>query len=170
MNKGNTGVFLWFYAMMAFVLAIFGQTLLCALLCGFVLIVEKDEWCSRQAIQAVLLCLVNLAVDRIFSASALSALPIPFLNSALGMIVGFINGIFSLVVFVFAILAILKVCKGQDASVPGLSGLAGRAFQAVQQYAPAQQYAQQQAPAQPTQGGWSNSNPGQDGQQPPPQQ
>ena len=32
MNKPKTGMYLWFYAVLAFVLAIFGQTLLCGLL------------------------------------------------------------------------------------------------------------------------------------------
>ena len=45
--------------MLAFVLAIFGQTLLCGLLLAFVIVTERDSWLTCQVIQALGLCFVN---------------------------------------------------------------------------------------------------------------
>ena len=59
MNKPKTGMYLWFYAVLAFVLAIFGQTLLCGLLLAFVILTERDSWLTCQVIQALGLCFVN---------------------------------------------------------------------------------------------------------------
>ena len=56
MNKPKTGMYLWFYAVLAFVLAIFGQTLLCGLLLAFVILTERDSWLTCQVIQALGLC------------------------------------------------------------------------------------------------------------------
>ncbi len=63
MQKGKYGLYLWFYAALAFILAILGQTLLCGLLLGFVIIAERDEWLTRQVIQAFCLCFFNAIVN-----------------------------------------------------------------------------------------------------------
>ena len=60
MNKGVTGITYTSYAVGAFLLALCNQTLILALLLGMVLVIEKDEWCSKQVLQAFLLC-PNLA-------------------------------------------------------------------------------------------------------------
>ena len=65
MQKGKYGIYLWFYAAIAFILAILGQTLLCGLLLGFVIVAERDEWLSRQVIQAFCLCFFNAVVSTI---------------------------------------------------------------------------------------------------------
>ena len=51
MQKGKYGLYLWFYAALAFILAILGQTLLCGLLLGFVIIAERDEWLTKMCIR-----------------------------------------------------------------------------------------------------------------------
>ena len=48
-------------------------------------------------------------------------------------IIGFIEGIISLIILIFVIIALVKVSKGQDASLPGLSSLAERAFGIIAQ-------------------------------------
>ena len=63
MNKPKTGMYLWFYAVLAFVLAIFGQTLLCGLLLAFVILTERDSWLTCQVIQALGLCFVNSVME-----------------------------------------------------------------------------------------------------------
>lgn len=55
MKKGTFGIKLSFYAVLAFVLAFLGQTLLLGLLLGFVIVAEKDEWLTRQTMQAFFL-------------------------------------------------------------------------------------------------------------------
>lgn len=67
MNKPKTGMYLWFYAVLAFVLAIFGQTLLCGLLLAFVILTERDSWLTCQVIQALGLCFVNSVVGVVSS-------------------------------------------------------------------------------------------------------
>lgn len=57
MEKGKLGIRLSFYAVAAFILAFLGYSTVLALLAGFVLIVEKNEWASRQVIQAFFLCI-----------------------------------------------------------------------------------------------------------------
>ena len=58
MRKGKFNIVLPFYAIVGFVLAMLGQVLLCGLLLGFVLVAERDEWASRQCMQAFFLSLV----------------------------------------------------------------------------------------------------------------
>ena len=63
MRKSNYGFNLWFYPAIAFVLAIFGQTLLCGLITIFAIAAERDEWTSRQTMEAFFLGLVNALVS-----------------------------------------------------------------------------------------------------------
>ena len=44
MRKDRFNICISFYAVLAFVLAILGQTLLCGMLLGFVIVIQKDEW------------------------------------------------------------------------------------------------------------------------------
>ena len=143
MKKGNSGIVLWFYAMTAFVLAILGQTLLCGLLLGFVILVEKDEWLSKQTIQAFFLSIINSIVGVIVTALKVLT-SIPLLGTVLTVALNFISGIISIVILVFAIIGIVRVCKGLDAEIPGFASLANKAFGIV-----AKKVYTQAAPAQP---------------------
>ena len=67
MEKGKLGIRLSFYAVAAFILAFLGYSTVLALLAGFVLIVEKNEWASRQVIQAFFLCIFADIVNGILN-------------------------------------------------------------------------------------------------------
>ena len=55
MRKDRFNICISFYAVLAFVLAILGQTLLCGMLLGFVIVIQKDEWLTKQVMQAFFL-------------------------------------------------------------------------------------------------------------------
>ena len=57
MRKDRFNICISFYAVLAFVLAILGQTLLCGMLLGFVIVIQKDEWLTKQVMQAFFLLL-----------------------------------------------------------------------------------------------------------------
>lgn len=150
MSKGKYGIYLWFYAAVAFILAFLGQTLLCGILLGFVIVAEKDEWLSKQVMQAFFLSLLSSVVSGIFSLIHYST---PSISSEIlyGIHRIFYTGInviesfASILVLVLVIIALTKVTKGKDAGIPLLSKLADRAFHVVEkQVYPPQQYQQPQ--------------------------
>lgn len=127
MGKGRFGVVLTFYAILAFVLAFLGQTLLCGLLMLFVIAAEQNEWASKQVMQAFFMALLSAVISSVFGIfDVFNA--IPFLGSIISTIFSVIEGAVSIVLLVFEIIGIVNVCKGKDANVPVFSGLAGRAF------------------------------------------
>lgn len=76
MRKGKFGICLWFYAALAFVLAFLQQSMLCILLLGFVIVAERDEWTSRQVMQATFLCLLGSFISGVLNIfSVLKAIP-----------------------------------------------------------------------------------------------
>ena len=125
MNKPKTGMYLWFYAVLAFVLAIFGQTLLCGLLLAFVILTERDSWLTCQVIKALGLCFVNSVMGVVSSIFDLVtdytlASVSRFFNTTFNVL----DQVIAIVVLIFALVAISKVRKGEDANVPLLSGWA----------------------------------------------
>ncbi|MBS1327493.1 MAG: hypothetical protein HP041_05800 [Oscillospiraceae bacterium] len=177
MQKGKFGVCLWFYAVLAFVLAFLGQTLLCGLLLGFVILAEKNEWLSKQVMQAFFLTLASSLVGSVLDILNVFR-SIPFLGTAVSVVFNGITGLVSLIILVFCIIAITKVVKEQDAGLPLVSKLANRAFGLLEQKvytqaAPAQPV-QPAAPAQPLypqQPAYTGTQaPGQNNGQQPPQQ
>ncbi len=167
MEKGRFGIYLWFYAVLAFILAFLGQILLCGLLLGFVIVAEKNEWLTRQAMQAFFLSIFASIVGRILDILNVFQ-RIPIIGTVFGVIFGAITSLVSLLVLIIVIVSLFKVAKGQDAGVPLLSKLANRAYGLVEQrvytqappasYNQANQpagtypnYAQPQAPVQPAQ-------------------
>lgn len=151
MSKGKYGIYLWFYAAVAFILAFLGQTLLCGTLLGFVIVAEKDEWLSKQVIQAFFLSLFSAAVSGILNLihySAPSSLNSEFLYHIYRIFyigTNVIESLVSILVLVLVIIALTKVTKGKDAGIPLLNKLADRAFNVVEKkvYLP-QQYQQPQ--------------------------
>ena len=129
MTKGKYGVYLWFYAVVAFILTFLGQTTLCALLLGFVIVAEKNEWLTRQVIQAFFLSLFVSLFDALLSIvrNPLNKLPYD-ISSIFSTVFSVIDSIVAIVVLVFVIIALLKVAKGQEADLPGLSTLANKAL------------------------------------------
>ena len=69
MQKGKFGIDLWFYAMLAFVLAFLGQVLLAGLLLGFVIVAEKDEWVIKPVMQAFGLAIFASVVGEVLDLS-----------------------------------------------------------------------------------------------------
>lgn len=138
-GKGKLGVTYKFYAILAFALAFFGQTLLAGILLGFVLLVEQDEWTSRQCMQALFLTFVSSAVAVVIN--VLLFIPI------LGWILSVFAGLFDVVIWIFAIIGLVNVVKGKEANLPVLSKWAYKAYGYVPQ--PVAPVAPPPAPAQP---------------------
>lgn len=133
MQKGKFGMFLWVYAAIAFVLAILGQTLLCGLLLGFVIAAEKEEWLTRQVIQAFLLCLFSEAVSVVLGLLS----PLEGLSFSTGRVFSIIFNVITVIVFVIVFLLSLigavNVSRGQDAGIPLAKDFANRAFGLIEQ-------------------------------------
>ena len=105
MEKGKLGIRLSFYAVAAFILAFLGYSTVLALLAGFVLIVEKNEWASRQVIQAFFLFIFADIVNGILNIFDF-LYQIPLMGSVWGTAISVIDGIVSLVVLIFCIMAL----------------------------------------------------------------
>ncbi len=132
MRKGKLGLVLNFYAVMGFVLFFFGQWMLCALLCAFVLVVEKDEWTSRQCLQAFFFSFVSVVADWIRAAIPTVNTDDPFsfifsLNP-LAMLGSVVDFIISLLILIFTIVGISRVSKGREANLPFVAKWANKAF------------------------------------------
>ena len=123
MEKGNFGIRLCVYTVLAFMLAYLGSTTLLFLIAGVVLIGEKNEWAFRQVVQAIVLCYVGTLVSRFFNIFDFIG-SIPFVGAAWNVIVGIIEGLVDLAVLVFIILAIVRNLKGQDANIPVAKNIA----------------------------------------------
>ena len=109
MQKGKYGVCLWFYALVAFILAFLGQVLLGGLLLGFVIVAEKNEWLTRQVIQAffltIIVSVINAVLDllnifgkmcirdrgttvtAVFKPSHIDMTPLGDINSTVGLLI-----------------------------------------------------------------------------------
>ena len=124
MQKGKFGVCLWFYAVLAFVLAFLGQTLLCGLLLGFVILAEKNEWLSKQVMQAFFLTLASSLVGSVLDILNVFR-SIPFVGTAVSVVFNGITGLVSLIILVFCIIAITKVVKEQGGENDLLARIAG---------------------------------------------
>ena len=133
MRKGKFNIVLSFYAVVAFVLAILGQVLLCGLLLGFVIAAERDEWAVRQCMQAFFLSIVSGIAGVIQSVMSVFNI-VPVLNWLTSGITSFVVGVIYLVVLIFAIIGLVHVCKGQDARIPWLTTLAGKAYGVMAQH------------------------------------
>lgn len=116
MGKGTTGVRLAFYAVMAFVLAMLGQTLLGGLLIGFAVMVEKDEWLIKQTIAAFVLSVFTSFVSTILNAVNIFS-DIPLIGWGVGKLINCVEGIITLIIVVACLLAISRVKDGRDADV-----------------------------------------------------
>lgn len=133
MRKGKFNIVLPFYAIVAFVLAIFGQVLLGGLLLGFVMVAEQDEWATRQCMQAFFLSLVT-GITGIIQTVFGGLSSVPIIGFVFSGIITFINIAITVIVVIFAIIGLVHVCKGEDAKVPWFSSLAGKAYGAVSQH------------------------------------
>lgn len=117
MEKGNYGIRLCVYTVLAFLFAYLGSTTLLFLVAGVVLIGEKNEWAFRQVVQAIVLCYIGTLISRFFGLFSF-VYSIPYIGSAWSTVVNLINDLVDLAVLVFAIIAVVRNLKGQDANLP----------------------------------------------------
>lgn len=127
MRKSNYGFNLWFYPAVAFVLAVFNQTLLCGLITVFAIAAEKDEWTSRQTMEAFFLGLVNALVSVIIRLFDIVTW-IPILGVGIDAILSFCSSAIGLLVLLLAVMGVLRVSRGEEARIPGIHALVNRIF------------------------------------------
>ena len=159
MKKGKFGVCLWFYAVLAFVLAFLGQVLLGALLLGFVIATEKDEWLTRQTIEALCLSIFASVVSSVFSLVNRVFSWIPFVGSTVSDVFSWLNWLVSIAVLVFVIIGIVQTAKGKDASIPVFSSIAYKAVGLIKQKPVYQPPMNGQYPQQPANGQYPQYQP-----------
>jgi hypothetical protein len=129
MIKGKFGISLTALAILAFVLCFFDLTVVLVLLVAYAFLIEKDEWLTRQAFQALYLNIAYITaitvVGWIFSffitilnwAKAFGA------SAVLGEADSFIKFLLGIALFVCALLAVLRLLKDKNASLPVLGKL-----------------------------------------------
>ena len=129
MRKGKLGVVVCLYPILGFVCVILNQPLLCALILGFVLVAERDEWAGRQTLQALGLSAITAVVVHVLHYIG-SLFP-----SYYSGFFAFLSGAFSvlsmlvyLAAILISIMAIVRLSRDREADLPGLSGLAYRAY------------------------------------------
>ncbi len=150
MKKDNFGICLSFYAVLAFVLAIFGNTTVLALLLGFVILVHKDQWLIRQVMQALFLGMVASIVNIIIGVIS-PIYSIPILGHVISVTLGAASSIIDIIILVIAIIAIMRVSKGQEAEALFVKGFADKAFGIVRKAVYAQPPVQNMQYQQPNQ-------------------
>lgn len=165
MEKGKYGVTLAFYGVLGFIFTLTGSTTLLILLTGVVLIGEKNEWATRQALQALMLSLTASIISVAFEVLGfLDWFSWADYGTGLYSFYGVWNRIQTVIfwalrvtVYLFALLGIIKNAKGQEANIPVYGKLANWAYGKVivkaqpvyvQQPVYTQQPVQQAAPTQ----------------------
>ncbi len=166
MRKGVLGIKLNFYAVVAFLLAIIGQWLPAFLVLAFVMVVEKDEWTTRQCMQAAFLGFITLIAVAIEGFSAtLSSFFYSFswtsanIGNIFDLVFSILAWLVRILVLVLGILGLAKAAKGQEANTPIVASYADKAYGRMRPQYPAMQ--------QPM---YNPQYPGQPMQQPPMQQ
>lgn len=129
MKKGNFGIKLSIIAALAFAFVVIKQPLLVLLVAGFAIVAEKDEWLTRQVLQAVLLYVLYSAASIVLGwvftglGSLFSFASLYGVNSVFITIGSGIDWLIYVGAIVFAIIAILNVLKGKDANIPIIAGM-----------------------------------------------
>lgn len=116
------------YPILAFTGVILHQPLLCALFFLLALLAERDEWASRQSLQALALGLVSYGLGKILNGVG-SLLPDhTTLHYVFSTVFALVSNLIYLAAIALSIVAIVRVLKDQEADLPGFSALAYRAF------------------------------------------
>ena len=84
---------------------------------GFVIVAEKNEWLTRQVIQAFFLTIIVSVINAVLDLLNIFG-NVPIVGTAIGVVFNVISTIVSIVVLVFVIIAMVKVVKGQEANMP----------------------------------------------------
>lgn len=167
MLKGKLGITLSAVAILSFVLAFLGYVQILVLVVGYALIVEGNNWLTKQTLQALYLGLAYVIVNTILGGffGAISyffgKLNIEILLDGIGKIQVICDGIVTLGVLVLCVIAIIKLLKDQDANLPIFGNLADKSLGIIKvKAAPQQQQYSQpqsepvQAPVQPRSETW----------------
>lgn len=140
MRKGNYGIAFAFYAAVAFILALFGQTLFLFLLTAFVIVVEKDEQTAKQNLQACGLVGLQWIISEVFW---IIKLPLNWIydivnpeydsffynfKKVVDGIFSFLNDAVDIAVLVLVLLAIAKIVKGAEVKLPFVAKFADWAY------------------------------------------
>lgn len=112
-----------YIAILAFLMALFGQTLICTLIMLVAIFYERDEWLGRQTIQAFLLCVVSALLPNLFQLT-LSSLGLYAITTAIS-VAAFVLWLLSAI---FSIIAIARCLREQDADIPIASSFAYKAY------------------------------------------
>lgn len=126
MNKTRFGVNPAFYAVLAFVLAIFGSHTWLAVLTVFLIAAEQNEWAARQSLQAMLLAFIPEIVSAILGLGSFinRFTIIEIIPRIWGWFTYFVNYIVMLVVLILGIVGVLKAAGGKEANLPVLNKFA----------------------------------------------
>lgn len=134
MTKGKYGLSLVAVAIIAFVLAFFGLLEALILFLAFALILEKDQWLSRQVFQAFYLRLAYVILTTVIG------WVFTVINAFFGLfnayrVINFFNSVQSVIqfllyvgLFVMALIAVLRIAKGKDAGLPLIGTLVDKTF------------------------------------------
>lgn len=171
MEKGKSGITLTFIAAISFIFAATGNTLALVLLVGFALLYEKNEWLTRQVLQALLVTIAvsvimllhnivfdllatfgadyNLSLNQIIKGgSDIYSVKYDGISIVLSLLSILITRVVRYGSYVLYIIGFFKVAKGFDAKLPLISSLADKAFGIVRPKPAQQQFQQYQQPGQ----------------------
>lgn len=151
MKKGKFGIVLSFYVILAFICVILKLPILCALILGFVILAEKDEWAGRQVLQALLLSVVVTFFSEVVVWGA-SLISLPFLTGFLTIVATGVSVLVYAAAIVLSILAILRAMKDEEANLPLFSNIAYYAYGKVKPKPAPGQYPPPYTPGAPQPG------------------
>lgn len=116
----------WFYPFLALWSLLLGSFVTTLLIVGFAIVVERDEWCTKQCLYVVMFQIYWGLLNTIMS--FLKSIPLAgFVFSIIDFIIWLV-----LLILVFAI-GLGRLKNGKDSGLPG-KGIVDRAYGMVQQY------------------------------------
>lgn len=130
MEKGKSGIMLGAIAATAFVMCFLGWSTAIILILGFVLIVERNEWLTKQVLKALYLSIgysliisvVNIAFNILYRTIG----NINFIYDLLRIVDTLAVNVVNIGVLIICLLAALKAVKGEETTVPLMDNLAGQ--------------------------------------------
>ena len=129
MRRSIFGFDIWFYGVVALLLAVCEQPLVLGGLMLFVFLVEKDEWLNRQVMQALLMCLGVMALSLLVHKASAVFSAVPFFGWMLRWSVSqVVDLVLLLAMALFAIRAADRMHKGLDSDIPFAAGFVNRMF------------------------------------------
>lgn len=123
MKKDRYGICYSFYAVIGFVLALFGQPLLCGLLLGFAIVTSKNEWVIKQVIQAFVLSLAAFVLQLLQTGVNVVA-DVPLFGIIFSGMYSLVAAVINLCVLLICIFGIVSAVRGNDSGIPGLKSFA----------------------------------------------